>query len=139
MKNVEILGIVTAYTEQKEAISKARKEGKAVDELRLPAAIAWKRRVNIDKLFQAKKLIDEAMDDIKKRYSDDEHSEEATSAAGEKVRAIKSKYQAEFMKEQGDILIQDTDVDIKKIKIEDIDGIALTDEDMDTLSFMIEE
>lgn len=139
MRNVEILGIVTAYTEQKEAIAKARKEGKAVDELRLPASIAWKRRVNIDKLFQAKKLIDEAMDDVKKRYSDDEHSNAATSENGEQVRTIKAEYQAEFMKEQGDILIQNTDVDIKKIKIEDIDGIALTDEDMDTLSFMIEE
>lgn len=139
MKNIEILGIVNAYTEQKDLIAKAKKEGKPVEELKLPAAIAWKRRVNLDKLFKAKTLIDEALKEIQQSYADDEHSEEIVSETGEKARAVKPIYQKDFLKEQGDILTQDTEVDIKMISIEDIADLVLSDEDMDTLSFMIKE
>ena len=123
MQNLEIMAIVNAYTAQK---------GK--DGARLPAAVAWKRRVNIDKLFQAKKLIDDALRDISAKYADDEHSE----ADGD-TRKVKPEYMAEFVKEQGEILAQETDVDVKKVKIEELGDIALSDEEMDTLAFMIEE
>ena len=122
MKNIDILSIVTAYQ-------------KADGTLTLPAKVAWTRRVNLKKLSEAKSIIDEAMQDLQRKYADDEHSE----ATEDGQRKVKSEYMAEFIKTQGDILMQDTDVDIKKVSIEDLGDIALTDKQMDTIAFMIEE
>lgn len=122
MKNIDILSIVTAYQ-------------KADGTLTLPAKVAWTRRVNLKKLSEAKAIIDEAMQDLQRKYADDEHSE----ATEDGQRKVKSEYMAEFIKAQGDILMQDTDVDIKKVSIEDLGDIALTDKQMDTIAFMIEE
>lgn len=123
MQNLEIMGIVNAYTAQR------GKEG-----IRLPAPVAWKRRVNLDKLFKAKAIIDEALREINERYADDEHSVEEDGS-----RKVKPEYMADFVREQGEILSQETDVDIRKIKITDLGEVELTDADMDTLAFMIEE
>ncbi len=124
MKNLDILAITNAYTVQKE-----KGEG-----LRLPAAVAWKRRLNLDKLFRAKALIDEALKEVAQRYSDDEHSE----ATEDGNRRIKSDFMKDFALAQGEILTQDTPVDIQKVPIDTIGDVELSDSDMDTLAFMIE-
>ncbi len=129
MKNLEIMSIVNAYTAKKEAI----RNGEQAD-LRLPARIAWTRRVNMAKLFQAKKIIDEAMQELNERYADDEHSEETDG-----TRTVKPEYREEYFKQQGEILTQDTDVDVRRISVEALDGMELTDMDMDTLAFMLED
>ena len=121
MKNIEIVSIVTAY-----------QRGTS---LKLPAAVAWKRRVNMDKLFRAKKLIDEALQEARQPYLDDEHSTEVEGGN----RQVKPEYIAEFVKAQNEILMQDTDVDIKKVRIEDIRDIEISDADMDTIAFMLED
>ena len=131
MKNLDILAITNAYLENKN-----KSTGR---ELKLPAAVAWKRRVNLDKLFAVRKLIDEAMADVKRRYTDDEHSVEARAENGELARNVRPKFMPEFIKAQAEILDQDTDVDIRKVRIEDLGDIELTDSEMDTLQFMIEE
>ena len=124
MKNIEILTIVNAYLTQKE-----KSEG-----LKLPAAAAWKRRLNMDKLFHAKEIIDEAMREIWKKYADDEHADK--DGNGWKV---KQEYIEALAKEQAEILEQETDIDIRMIKIEDLGDITLTDADMDTLAFMLDK
>lgn len=131
MKNIEIMAIVNAYTAQKET-----GDGRG---LTLPAAVAWKRRVNMDKLFAAKKLIDDALQEIQQKYGDDEHSEENTDKDGNAVRTIKKEFVAEFFKAQTDILEQDTDVDVKKVKVEDLKDLTLSDADMDTIAFMLDD
>ena len=123
MQNLEIMAIVNAYTAQK---------GK--DGVRLPAAVAWKRRVNIDKLFAAKKLIDDAIREINERYADDEHSVKDGDA-----RKVKPEYMTEFMTEQNEIMVQETEVDVRKVKLGDLGDVELTDAEMDTIAFMIEE
>lgn len=125
MRNLEIANIVTAYTAQKE-------KG---DGIKLPAAVAWKRRVNMDKLFRAKKLIDDALKEIGEKYADDEHSVEGENGS----RKVKEKYLGEYFRAQGEILAQDTEVDIRKVKVEDLGDIELSDADMDTLAFMLED
>lgn len=127
MRNIEIVGIVTDYTTQ-------RKEGKGIT---LPAAVAWTRRVNMEKLFSAKKLIDEAIQEIQQRYADDEHSTETKDKSGNTVRSIKPEYLEEYYKAQSDIMVQETDVEIKKVKVEDLGDIVLSDADMDTIAFML--
>lgn len=124
MRNVDIMAITNAYTTQKE-------KGTS---LKLPAAIAWKRRVNMDKLFNARKIIEEAIGEVQKKYSDDEHSTGTEDGA----RKVKQEYIADFMNEQTEILNQDTEVDISKVKVDALGDIQLTDEDMDTLAFMLE-
>lgn len=121
MNNLEIVSIVTAY-----------QKGTS---LKLPAAVAWKRRVNLDKLFRAKKLIDEALQEARAPFLDDLHS----TAAENGTRQILPAYIDAFVESQNEILTQDTDIDIKKVKIEDIGDIEISDSDMDTLAFMIEE
>ena len=134
MQNLEIMGIVNAYMAKKEQDAKDRKEGMYVDEMKLPAAVAWKRRVNMDKLFKAKALIDDAMKELSEKYADDEHSVEGENG----VRRVKEEYLPEYLKAQGEILAQDTELDIRKVKIEDLGEIELSDSDMDTIGFMIE-
>lgn len=126
MKNLEITAIVNAFMVQKQ-----KGEG-----IKLPATIAWKRRVNLDKLIQAKRLIDEALNEIGQKYADDDHSDPAEDGKGRKV---KPEYVQDYATAQGEVLSQETPVDIQKIRIEDLGDIALTDADMDTLAFMIEE
>lgn len=125
MKNLDILAIVSAYTAKKE-------KG---DGIKLPAAVAWKRRLNLDKLFKAKALIDEALNEIGQKYADDDHSDPADDGG----RRVKPEYVQEYATEQAEILAQETDVDIRMVRIEELGDIALTDADMDTLAFMLEE
>ena len=122
MQNLEIVSIVNSYMDHK-------------SDVKLPAAVAWKRRVNLDKLIRAKGLIDDAMKELGERYSDDEHSDESENG----TRKVKPEFLAEYLKEQADILSQDTDVDIRKAKVEDLGDIEISDADMDTLAFMIED
>lgn len=135
MQNLEIIKITNLYELQKNQNLKAKEDGKEVREPRLPAAIAWKKRLNIDKLLGARKIIDEAIKEIQEKYSDDERS----TAGKNDSRQVKPEYMEAFTKEQMDILDQDTDVTIKKVKISELEGLELTDSDMDTLMFMIEE
>lgn len=123
MKNIEIVGIVNAFAANKDS------------SMKLPASVAWKRRLNMKTLTEAKAVIDEALQEIGKRYADDEHSVEGENGQ----RNVKPEYMADYAKETGEILVQETDVTIRKIKIEDIGDITLSDADMDTLAFMIEE
>ncbi len=120
MKNLDIVGIVSAYTNKKL-------------DVKLPVAVAWKRRLNIDKLFKAKTLIDEALKEVSDKYSDDEHS-----TADEQGRRVKPEFLQQFVAEQAEILSQETDVDIKKVSIDELGDVCLSDADMDTLAFMIE-
>ena len=140
MKNIDILEIVNSYSAARQTANETMKDGaKAFCGVKLPANVAWARRVNIDKLFAAKKLIDEALSENQRRYGTDVYSTESKNDAGETVRTIKPEYFQDFLKEQAEILEQETDIAIKKVKIEDLGNVELTDADMDTLLFMIEE
>ena len=120
MKNIDIVAVVTAY-----------RNGTT---MKLPAKIAWTRRVNMEKLFQAHKIINDALNEARAPFLDDEHS-----TVAENGRQIHPEYAADFLKAQDDILSQDTDVDIKKVRIEDLGDITISDSEMDTLAFMLEE
>lgn len=122
MKNYDIAAVIKAYQT-------------GTGDLALPAKAAWIRRVNIANLMKVKVIIDQAMREIHAKYSDDEHS--VADENGE--RKVKPEYLEEFAKEQADVLMQDTDVEIKKISIEELGDVTLTDSQMDTLAFMIEE
>lgn len=76
----------------------------------LPVSVSWKRRLNMKDLFSARETIEEAIRD-----------------AGEDKLLI------------DEIVNQDTDVKIRKIKMEEIADVKVTDAEMDTLMFMIEE
>ena len=121
MKNSEIVNIITEYNKG--------------TTMKLPAAIAWKRRLNIDKLKKANDLILEAIREAREPFMDDEHSEDMEN--GE--RKIFPQYVAEFIKATNDVLDQETDIDIKKVKIEDLGDVTISDSEMETLAFMIEE
>lgn len=138
MKNYEIVNLVRTYV----AVRNAKTE-----EVKLPAAVAWKKRLNFDKLSHANELIVEAQKEINERYSDDEHSlevevtykDEDGMTKKKTERRVRDEFVTEFEKELKTLFDQETDVDIKKVKIDDLNGVDLTDADMDTLWFMIEE
>lgn len=132
MKNEEIYTIARAYM-------KVRGEEKDAKVIKLPAKVAWARRVNMDKIMSAAKLIEEAITEIRDRYISDEKSEAFKAEDGSEGRKIKPEFMEEFRKENEDLLNQDTDISIKKVKIEDLGDVELSDDDMDTLMFMIEE
>ena len=128
MRNDDILFVVNSYYALK---------GK--ETVTLPAAVAWKRRLNLKELVKASETINEALEEIKQRYSDDEHSEPKANDSDKDARIVKPEFISEFIKEQKEVLTQDTDVTIRKIKIGELDGLSLSDEMLDTLEFMIEE
>lgn len=134
MKNYEIYAIRGAYKHLSEMAEKAIQNGGKYEDVKLPAKVAWTRRVNMDKIFKASAIIDAALDDISKKYSDDEHSTEEKNG-----RRIKEEFIEPYAKERADILEQETDLDIKKVKIEELGDVMLSDEFMDTIMFMIEE
>lgn len=133
MRNDDILFIVNSYNALK------GKESSVV----LPAAVAWKRRLNIKELVKASEIIDEALKELSAKYEDDLHSEvkEITNPDGSKheARIVKPEFISKYLADQKEILMQDTDVTIRKIKIEDLEGVSISDEWLDTIDFMIEE
>lgn len=127
MKNYEIVSIVSAFNKLKTS-----------DETGplLPAAIAWKRRLNLSKLLEANRVINEALDEVSTKFSSDAYS---TFDEEKGLRLVKTEFLEEYAKLRTEILDQDTDIEIKKIKIEEIGDTLLSEADMDTLAFMIEE
>lgn len=133
MKNDDILLVVNSYNALKS------KETSVV----LPAAVAWKRRLNIKELIKASETIDEALRELSAKYEDDDHSETKTVTSSDGVeqeaRIVKPEFISEYLTAQREILMQDTDVNVRKIKIEELGDINLSDEFLDTIEFMIEE
>ena len=115
-----------------DAYAKIRQEEK---EISLPVKVSWIRRQNLQKLMNVFSLYNEALTEIQLRYADDEHSvlnEDGT-------RQVKDQYINQYQKECIELYQQDADVDIKKVKLEDLGDLTLTESQMDTLGFMIEE
>lgn len=122
MKNSEIIKITNAYqrTDKK---------------LKLPVSVAWKRRLNLQKLMDARMLIDSAIREINIEYMDDEHSVET----GIDLREIRPEYLNEYGKKIYEIQDQDTPIDIQMIKsIEELGDVSISDDEMDTILFMVE-
>ena len=76
----------------------------------LPASVAWKRRLNMKDLLAARDTITEAINESDK--------------SGEAI---------------DEILDQETDVKIRKIKALELENCLISEVEMDTLAFMIEE
>ncbi len=134
MRNDDILFVVNSYYALK---------AKETTSVSLPAAVAWKRRLNLKDLVKASETINEALEEIKQKYSDDDHSSPKTikDANGNdtETRLVKPEFLSEFIKEQQEVLTQETDVTIRKIKIDELGDLALSDGMLDTIEFMIEE
>lgn len=121
MKNNDIVMILNAMNSSDHSV-------------KYPVSVAWKRRLNKKALMDANAVIEEALNEIKHDFSDDEHS----TADGDK-RMVKPEFMDEFLKRHEEIMSQETDVKIQKIKLSELDGLTLSDNDMDSLAFMIED
>ena len=124
MKNIEIIAIMRSYM-------KEREEKKSIT---LPAAVAWKRRLNMKKISEAANTIEEALAEVDSLYSDDEHSKKTDNG-----RQVKDEFLREYYDKRREVLDQETDLEIKMVGIEEIEGVNLNDDDLDTLAFMIKE
>lgn len=127
MKNYEIVTIINAF----DRLKNSNESGPL-----LPASVAWKRRLNLTKLLDANRVISEALNEVSDKFADDAHSYDDKE---KNARLVKPEFMNEFARLRTEILEQETDVDIKKVKIEEIGDIVLSEADMDTLAFMIEE
>lgn len=137
MFNSDIIGIVASY---RALLMKEAKMEKAPE---LPVAVSWARRLNMKELGKAAETINEALRDLDDQYNTDERSmdKEVALEDGKKttVRIVKDEFMEEYSKKRLEILSQKTDVKIKMISIEALKDVALTEAQMDTLEFMIEE
>ena len=121
-KNYEILDIKEAFN-------------KSTSTLALPIAIAWKRRLNYEKILEISRIIYNALDEVSEQFADDEHSyiDEENN-----MRKVRNEYMKEFENKKIEILEQETDIDIQMVNIEDLgENLNITDSDMNTLAFMI--
>ena len=121
MKNHEIMSITSTYRQTS-------------GELRLPAPVAWKRRLNMKKLLEAEAVIQEAVQEIQRDFSDDKYSIDE----GEGRRQVKSEFLAGYTKRINELFDQDTPIEIQKVGIGDLGTAEISDKEMDTLAFMIE-
>lgn len=121
MKNYEIYNIVESYN-------------KTNGELKLPASVSWKRRLNMKKLIDAYEVIKEAITDINKEYANDEHAVRIENGNWK----VNKEYHEELNKRQLELMEQDTPIDIQKVSIDDLGDTTISDLEMDTLDFMIE-
>ncbi len=121
MLNKEIVAIIDAINNSDHSV-------------KFPVAVAWKRRLNKKALMDADAVIEEALNELKSDFSDDERS----TADGDK-RMVKPEFMNDFIKRYNEIMAQETDVKIQKIKLSELDGLNLSDKDMDSLEFMIED
>lgn len=76
----------------------------------LPASVAWKRRLNMKDLLAAREVITEAINE----------SDKSGAAVDE-------------------ILDQETEITIRKVRASELGDCKITEVEMDTLAFMIEE
>lgn len=129
-KNSKIVSIINSFT----ALEESEKNGN--DPLKLSAAVAWKRRLNKKAFLGVVDEIEKAMEEVRAIYRDDEHSDPDPNNA--EARTVKAEYRIEFAQKQKDILDQVTDVNIRTVKLADLPD-ELTDLQMDTLEFMVEE
>lgn len=127
MKNYEIVTIINAF----DRLKNSNESGPL-----LPASVAWKRRLNLTKLLDANRVISDALNEVSEKFADDAHSYDDKE---KNARLVKPEFMNEFARMRTEILEQETDVDIKKVKIEEIGDIVLSEADMDTLAFMIDE
>jgi len=129
LKNFQVSNIVGALSSDdvKELINK-----------RLPVKFAWSLRLNLNTLGELNKTLEEAVDEIKKDYADDEHSE--VSKDDENIRNIKPEYISEYSHRLNELMGQDNEVEIRMAKIEDLESIKeISLAEMTALEFMIEE
>lgn len=126
-KNEEIVRILSRFQ---------KLENSDTEILKLPASIAWKRRLNKKAFLDVSEEIDKALKEIQEVYRDDTYSVQDLDDPDR--RNIKPEYQAEFGKKQMEILNQNTEVEIRTVKLSELPE-ELTDLQLDTLDFMVEE
>ena len=123
LTNLEISNILSAYNANLKS------------EMKLPISIAWKRKKNIKKLQSIWEAADEMIKELKDKYFVD-----GNTFKDEKGRVcLKEEHTAELLNEQNEIMKQENEIEIATVKIEELGDISLTDLDMETISFMIEE
>ena len=125
MTNNEVKSIMEAYSAMREAKS----------DTKIPVRAAWIRRKNLKKIAEAYATYREAFAELQQRYSDDEHS--VLHENGD--RQIRMQYMPQYQSEVSELLSLDAGVTVEKIKLEDLGECNLSDSEMDTLAFMIEE
>lgn len=138
MKNFEIVDITNSYLKLKNSDKVS---------MSLPIVVSWKRRVNLKKLLKIRDTIFEAVSELDKLYFDEDHSTELTDSDGKKIkdangenlRAVKEEFREEYVTKKKELFDAETDVEIKKVKLEDLKDVTLSDDEMNTLMFMIEE
>lgn len=103
----------------------------------------WAFRLNLKKIENILTVYEEALKELQSEYLDDEHSEEVSSKNENEecttTRVIKNEYLADYQQKCRELLEQQNDLDFKLINIEDIEDIDLEFEDLEMLSFMINE
>lgn len=101
---------------------------------KLTVKFAWNWRKNLKKLQELADEINAMRQKIVDEFSDDEHS--YTNDAG---RFVKAEYLEEYGSKVDELLSQENEVEISKIKIEDLGNIEISIPEMDAIGFMIEE
>jgi hypothetical protein len=101
---------------------------------KLTVKFAWNWRKNLKKLQELTDEINAMRQKIVDEFSDDEHS-----YANDDGRFVKAEYLEEYASKVDELLSQENEVEISKIKIEDLGNIEISIPEMDAIGFMIEE
>ena len=126
LTNSDILSIVGFANDGKSFVNNR--------EVKLTVKFAWNWRKNLRKIQELADAIAEARQEIVDEFSDDEHS-----YVNEEGRFVKDEYLAEYSGKIGELYGQENEVDIAKVRIEDLGNFEISVPEMDVIGFMIEE
>lgn len=114
-----------------------------MSKVKLPIQVMWDLKDNIRFLTAIREKYHEFYPEIEKKYSDDAHSYEFEQKEenGEMtiVRRVKDEFMEAFNKEKYDLLISETKYPVKVFNIEEFGDVEVGIQDMNMLSFFMEE
>lgn len=110
-----------------------------IDSKQMPMSFLWALKVNTNKLIEVLKLYEESRNDLVKMFSTDEKSVEVIDKNGLVNRNIKPEFKDEWVKQNLELLNQETEFDFTTVNIDSIKDVTMTPLEFDIISrFMFE-
>lgn len=127
LKNIEVLNILIGLNKS-EIISK-----------QMPVSFLWAFKCNLKKLEEVNKLFEDSRQELINNYSTDDKSTIEVDENGQEQRKIKPEFQESWVKDNNELLNQETEFEFKAVNVESLNDITMSPADFDILSqFMFE-
>jgi len=107
---------------------------------KLSVKILWKLSNNFDEFRKVYEKINQMREEINQEYISDEKSEEVIDEeTGQMLRKVKDEYFKEYTQKIKELMDIDNELEISGLPLDDIENLAMTPADFNSIKFMIME